>query len=92
MGTDDPAGSKGLLKWKGVMFAPDDGVDQVEHGREETEKDVTDSIAPVEDLEQGSKVCLSIFFVIELYSEEREYFILLFDIYFIVRCIFFLHF
>lgn len=23
-GNDDPGGSKGLLKWKGVMFAPDD--------------------------------------------------------------------
>lgn len=23
-GNEDPGGSKGLLKWKGVMFAPDD--------------------------------------------------------------------
>lgn len=55
LGTDDPGGSKGLLKWKGVMFAPDDEVDRTEH-EEETGKDVTDSVIPVEDLEQGSEV------------------------------------
>lgn len=57
LGTDDPGGSKGLLKWKGVMFAPNDEVDQgTEHDGEEAGRDTTDS---VEDLEQGSEVGLS---------------------------------
>ncbi|XP_014477213.1 PREDICTED: uncharacterized protein LOC106745796 [Dinoponera quadriceps] len=60
LGTDDPGGSKGLLKWKGVMFAPDDEVDRTKH-EEEAGKDVTDAVAPVEDLEQGSEV-----FMVEL--------------------------
>lgn len=55
LGTDDPGGSKGLLKWKGVMFAPNDEVD-TEHDPEETGKDTTDSAALAEDLEQGSEV------------------------------------
>lgn len=58
LGTDDPGGSKGLLKWKGVMFAPDDEVDRAER-EEETSKDVTDSVIPAEDFEQGSEVGLS---------------------------------
>ncbi|GAB1866909.1 PTN13 phosphatase [Camponotus japonicus] len=60
LGTDDPGGSKGLLKWKGVMFAPNDEVD-TEHDPEETGKDTTDSAALAEDLEQGSEV-----FMVEL--------------------------
>ncbi|XP_050459192.1 uncharacterized protein LOC126855496 [Cataglyphis hispanica] len=60
LGTDDPGGSKGLLKWKGVMFAPNDEVD-TEHDPEEAGKDTTDSVALAEDLEQGSEV-----FMVEL--------------------------
>ncbi|XP_072765908.1 uncharacterized protein [Anoplolepis gracilipes] len=60
LGTDDPGGSKGLLKWKGVMFAPNDEAD-TEHDPEETGKDTTDSVALAEDLEQGSEV-----FMVEL--------------------------
>lgn len=57
LGTDDPGGSKGLLKWKGVMFAPNDEVDQdTEHDQEETGRDTTDSVALNEDIEQGSEV------------------------------------
>lgn len=64
LGTDDPGGSKGLLKWKGVMFAPNDEVDQeTEHDEEKPGKDTTDSIAPVEDIEQGSEVGLSVAFL-----------------------------
>jgi len=59
LGTDDPGGSKGLLKWKGVMFAPNDEVEGTEHDQEETGKDTTDSVAPIEDVEQGSEVGLS---------------------------------
>ena len=55
MGTDDPGGSKGLLKWKGVMFAPNDEVDQ-DAEQEEAERDTT--VAPIEDVEQGSEVSL----------------------------------
>lgn len=55
LGTNDPGGSKGLLKWKGVMFAPNDEVD-TEHDPEEAGKDTTDSAALAEDLEQGSEV------------------------------------
>ncbi|XP_011060828.1 PREDICTED: uncharacterized protein LOC105149832 isoform X2 [Acromyrmex echinatior] len=62
LGTDDPGGSKGLLKWKGVMFAPNDEVDQdAEHDQEEAGKDTTDTVAPIEDVEQGSEV-----FMVEL--------------------------
>ncbi|XP_024888462.1 uncharacterized protein LOC112465226 isoform X1 [Temnothorax curvispinosus] len=62
LGTDDPGGSKGLLKWKGVMFAPNDEVDQgTEHNQEGAGRDTTDSVAPIEDLEQGSEV-----FMVEL--------------------------
>lgn len=62
LGTDDPGGSKGLLKWKGVMFAPNDEVDQdTEHDQEETGRDTTDSVALNEDIEQGSEV-----FMVEL--------------------------
>ncbi|XP_067214791.1 uncharacterized protein [Linepithema humile] len=62
LGTDDPGGSKGLLKWKGVMFAPNDEVDQeTEHDQEKLGKDTTDSVAPTEDIEQGSEV-----FMVEL--------------------------
>ncbi|XP_011686478.1 PREDICTED: uncharacterized protein LOC105449173 isoform X1 [Wasmannia auropunctata] len=62
LGTDDPGGSKGLLKWKGVMFAPNDEVDQdTERDQEEAGRDTTDSVAPIEDLEQGSEV-----FMVEL--------------------------
>ncbi|EFN88986.1 Tyrosine-protein phosphatase non-receptor type 13 [Harpegnathos saltator] len=60
LGTDDPAGSKGLLKWKGVMFAPDDEADRPER-EEEINKDVTDAVTSAEDLEQGSEV-----FMVEL--------------------------
>ncbi|KAL0126673.1 hypothetical protein PUN28_005210 [Cardiocondyla obscurior] len=62
--TNNPGGSKGLLKWKGVMFAPDDEVNQsIRHNeQEEATGDTTDS-APisVDDLEQGSEV-----FMVEL--------------------------
>lgn len=55
MGAEDPAGSKGLLKWKGVMFAPDDGIDKNEN-EGKAGKDTTDSAAPGEELEQGTEV------------------------------------
>ncbi|XP_017887824.1 protein PFC0760c-like isoform X2 [Ceratina calcarata] len=66
LGTEDPGGSKGLLKWKGVMFAPDDeGNKKEEKGNEEKkqEVDTTDSakIKTDENLEQGTKV-----FMVEL--------------------------
>lgn len=39
------------------MFAPNDEVDQsTEHDQEEAGRDTTDSVAPIEDLEQGSEV------------------------------------
>ncbi|XP_076239717.1 uncharacterized protein LOC143182555 [Calliopsis andreniformis] len=60
LGADDPAGSKGLLKWKGVMFAPDDGIDKNEN-EEKVGKDTTDSAVPDEELEQGTEV-----FMVEL--------------------------
>lgn len=60
LGTDDPGGSKGLLKWKGVMFAPNDEVDQnAEYDQEDTGKDTIDSVAPAKDHE-GSEVGLFI--------------------------------
>lgn len=59
MGTEDPAGSKGLLKWKGVMFAPDDGIDKTENEEEKVGKDTTDSAVPNEELEQGTEVKFS---------------------------------
>ncbi|XP_033338265.2 uncharacterized protein LOC117227272 isoform X3 [Megalopta genalis] len=60
LGAEDPAGSKGLLKWKGVMFAPDDGIDKTEN-EEKIGKDTTDSAIPNEELEQGTEV-----FMVEL--------------------------
>lgn len=42
------------------MFAPNDEVDQgTEHDQEDAGRDTTDSVAPIEDLEQGSEVGLS---------------------------------
>lgn len=61
MGADDPGGSKGLLKWKGVMFAPDDGIDKTKNKDEKVGKDTTDSAVPNTDLEQGTEV-----FMVEL--------------------------
>ncbi|XP_076389801.1 uncharacterized protein LOC100877819 isoform X2 [Megachile rotundata] len=61
LGTDDPGGSKGLLKWKGVMFAPDDGIDKAKNKDEKVGKDTTDSAIPNTDLEQGTEV-----FMVEL--------------------------
>lgn len=44
------------------MFAPNDEVDQgTEHDQEDAGRDTTDSVAPIEDLEQGSEVGLSRF-------------------------------
>jgi len=59
LGTDDPAGSKGLLKWKGVMFAPNDEVDQAsgaEH--QDARENTTDSIITAEEVEQDNEVNL----------------------------------
>ncbi|XP_012343260.1 tyrosine-protein phosphatase non-receptor type 13 isoform X2 [Apis florea] len=61
LGVEDPGGSKGLLKWKGVMFAPDDGIDKTKNGEEKTGKDTTDSAALNKNLEQGIEV-----FMVEL--------------------------
>ncbi|KZC04014.1 Tyrosine-protein phosphatase non-receptor type 13 [Dufourea novaeangliae] len=61
LGAEDPGGSKGLLKWKGVMFAPDDGIDKAENEEETVGKDTTDSAVPSEELEQGTEV-----FMVEL--------------------------
>lgn len=57
MGAEDPAGSKGLLKWKGVMFAPDDGIDKTEN----KEQKITNLAARIKNVEQGSEV-----FMVEL--------------------------
>ncbi|CAK9820649.1 Tyrosine-protein phosphatase non-receptor type 13 [Anthophora plagiata] len=61
LGAEDPGGSKGLLKWKGVMFAPDDGIDKTENEEEKAGKDTTDSAVLNKDLEQGTEV-----FMVEL--------------------------
>ncbi|RLU23128.1 hypothetical protein DMN91_005406 [Ooceraea biroi] len=62
LGTDDPAGSKGLLKWKGVMFAPNDEVDQAaDHDQVDAGRDTTDSVVGAEDVKQDSEV-----FMVEL--------------------------
>ncbi|KAK2575692.1 hypothetical protein KPH14_012082 [Odynerus spinipes] len=62
LGTEDPAGSKGLLKWKGVMFAPDDGINENEKDEDKIDKDTTDSTIPFEGPdEQGNEV-----FMVEL--------------------------
>lgn len=58
LGVEDPGGSKGLLKWKGVMFAPDDGIDKTKNG-EKSGKDTTDSAALNKNLEQGIEVRFS---------------------------------
>lgn len=49
-----------MLKWKGVMFAPDDGIDKTEN-EEKPEEDTTDSAVPNKDFEQGTEV-----FMVEL--------------------------
>lgn len=59
LGAEDPGGSKGLLKWKGVMFAPDDGIDKAENEEEKVAKDTTDSAIPDEELEPEIEVELS---------------------------------
>lgn len=59
MGAEDPGGSKGLLKWKGVMFAPDDGIDETENEEERVGRDTTDSAILSEELEQGTEVKFS---------------------------------
>ncbi|XP_076672453.1 uncharacterized protein LOC143371323 isoform X3 [Andrena cerasifolii] len=61
LGAEDPGGSKGLLKWKGVMFAPDDGIDETENEEERVGRDTTDSAVLSEELEQGTEV-----FMVEL--------------------------
>ncbi|XP_076672452.1 uncharacterized protein LOC143371323 isoform X2 [Andrena cerasifolii] len=55
LGAEDPGGSKGLLKWKGVMFAPDDGIDETENEEERVGRDTTDSAVLSEELEQGTE-------------------------------------
>lgn len=55
LGAEDPGGSKGLLKWKGVMFAPDDGIDKTEK-EGKAGKDTTDSAVANKDFEQGTEV------------------------------------
>lgn len=46
------------------MFDPNDEVDQeIEHDQEKPGKNTTDSVAPIEDIEQGSEVGLSIVFL-----------------------------
>ncbi|XP_043580504.1 uncharacterized protein LOC122566806 isoform X3 [Bombus pyrosoma] len=57
LGAEDPDGSKGLLKWKGVMFAPDNGV----HKTENKEEKPTNAPARIKNVEQGSEV-----FMVEL--------------------------
>lgn len=59
LGAEDPGGSKGLLKWKGVMFAPDDGIDKTKNEEDKTGKDTTDSAAFNKNLEQGIEVRFS---------------------------------
>ncbi|CAL7933833.1 unnamed protein product [Xylocopa violacea] len=61
LGAEDPGGSKGLLKWKGVMFAPDDGIDKTENEEAKADVDTTDSAVPNKGLEQGTEV-----FMVEL--------------------------
>lgn len=55
LGAEDPGGSKGLLKWKGVMFAPDDGIDKTENKEEKP----TSAAARIKNVEQGSEVRFS---------------------------------
>ncbi|XP_043674170.1 uncharacterized protein LOC122631958 isoform X2 [Vespula pensylvanica] len=62
LGTEDPAGSKGLLKWKGVMFAPSDDMNQCEKDVAKVDKDNLDSMISSEGQdEQGNEV-----FMVEL--------------------------
>ncbi|XP_047357833.1 uncharacterized protein LOC124952273 isoform X2 [Vespa velutina] len=62
LGTEDPAGSKGLLKWKGVMFAPSDDMNECEKDVTKVDKDNLDSTISSEGHdEQGNEV-----FMVEL--------------------------
>ncbi|XP_015177716.1 PREDICTED: uncharacterized protein LOC107067064 isoform X3 [Polistes dominula] len=65
LGTEDPAGSKGLLKWKGVMFAPNDDMNENEKDEKKVDddnKDNLDSAVSSESQdEQGNEV-----FMVEL--------------------------
>ncbi|KAI4496243.1 hypothetical protein M0804_000053 [Polistes exclamans] len=65
LGTEDPAGSKGLLKWKGVMFAPNDDMNENEKDENKVDddnKDTLDSAVSSENQdEQGNEV-----FMVEL--------------------------
>lgn len=56
MGADDPGGSKGLLKWKGVMFAPSDSDETDGRCKIQEERDASESAALSSLHEQGHEV------------------------------------
>lgn len=55
MGADGPGGSNGLLKWKGVMFAPDDS-DEADGSLMQDDREVLESAALADLHEQGYEV------------------------------------
>jgi hypothetical protein len=56
MGADNPGGSKGLLKWKGVMFAPADA-DEIDGKCKMQDKRDSIELAALSSLhEQGHEV------------------------------------
>ncbi|XP_066594583.1 uncharacterized protein [Prorops nasuta] len=62
LGREDPAGSKGLLKWKGVMFAPNESSNDPKEKKEEhVGRDTTDSVFNHDVVGQDSEV-----FMVEL--------------------------
>ncbi|OXU24941.1 hypothetical protein TSAR_010838 [Trichomalopsis sarcophagae] len=61
MGADDPGGSKGLLKWKGVMFAPSDSDETDGRCKIQEDRDASESAVLSSLHEQGHEV-----FMVEL--------------------------
>ena len=56
LGAEDPAGSKGLLKWKGVMFAPNDETTETSETEEHVRESTTESAAQHSISENGNEV------------------------------------
>ncbi|XP_015589513.1 uncharacterized protein LOC107265049 isoform X2 [Cephus cinctus] len=61
LGTEDPAGSKGLLKWKGVMFTPSDSVGEDVKYEDEADKSTEEPSTTSSAHEQENQV-----FMVEL--------------------------
>ena len=73
MGADDPGGSKGLLKWKGVMFAPSDtGENSGKCKIVQEDKDASDSATLSSLHEQGHEVKCKL---LNIHSEPFSIFI-----------------